>query len=68
MIIRTEILNLNLSQWDKIHELDDSGKIDISVKEFYELIGFDGGMFLSCKANKEELKFIREFYEYGRNN
>ena len=61
-------MNLNLTQWDKIHEIEEAGFVNISVKELYNLIGFDGGMFFSGKANDREIKFITKFYAFGNNN
>lgn len=66
--IRTSILNLTSFQWEKIREIETGdGIINVTPKEFIEIVGFDGGMFLSGKANKEELSFITEFY-FGREN
>ena len=66
-LIRTNIMNLNLKQWEKIHEIEDVGFINITPKELYDLIGFDGGMFLTNIANEREYNFIKDFYIYGNN-
>ena len=58
-------MNLNLSQWDKIKDIEQAGFINISVKELYNLISFDGGMWFKLKANCREEKFINKFYNYG---
>jgi len=65
-LIRIDIMNLSLSQWEKIREIEDLGFIDVTPKELIDLIGFSGGMFFSGKANERELKFIEEFYTLGR--
>ena len=67
-LIRTNILNLTLSQWDKVKEIETAGFINVTPIELIKLIGFNGGMFLTTKANKRETKFIDNFYKYGRLN
>ena len=64
-LIRTEIMNLTLTNWEKIHEAEKVGFIECTVKELIELIGFTG-VFFSGKVNERELRFIDEFYNYGR--
>ena len=66
-LIRTDIMNLNRDQWVKVQELETVGFIEMTVKEFHDIIGFSGGMFLTGKANESEKQFIDEFYIYGRN-
>lgn len=65
-LIRTNIMNLTLKQWGKVKEIEQNGFIELTIKELYNLIGFDGGMFFSAKANEIETEFIKAFYEYGR--
>ena len=65
-LIRTEILNLSLSQWEKVKEIEKSGFIDVSPKELIDLVGFSGGMFFSGKTNERETKFINSFYSLVR--
>lgn len=64
--IRTDVMNLTLKQWKKVHEIEKDGFIYITPKELIELIGFDGGMFFSGKANEIEKIFINSFYKIGR--
>ena len=68
MKIRTDIMNLSLSQWEKVKAIELDGEIETSIKHFYDLVGFSGGMFFTGKANEEEKSFIKEFYDYGRSN
>jgi hypothetical protein len=65
-LIRTDIMNLTLKQWNKVKEIEKAGFIDITPKALIDLIGFDGGMFFSGKANEREKVFINSFYETGR--
>ena len=65
-LIRTDIMNLTISQWNKIKEIEKVGFIEITPRELINLIGFDGGMFFSGKANEREKAFINSFYEIGR--
>jgi hypothetical protein len=65
-LIRTVVMNLTLKQWEKVHEIEKVGFIEVTPKELIELIGFGGGMFLSGKTNEREEKFINSFYEIGR--
>lgn len=64
-LIRIEIMNLTLDQWKKIEEIEHHGFVEITPKQFIDLVGFDGGMFFSLKANDRELKFIKEVYKIG---
>jgi hypothetical protein len=65
-LIRTDIMNLTTKQWDKVKEIEKVGFIEVTPKELIGLIGFDGGMFFSGKANEREKVFINSFYETGR--
>jgi len=65
-LIRTEIMNLTLEQWQKVKEIEKSGFIEVTPTQLIKLIGFSGGMFFTGKANKLEAKFIKEFYRKGR--
>jgi len=65
--IRTEILNISLDAWKKIDQITFNGyQIEVSPKELIDLIGFDGGHFLSGKLNDEERIFVNSYYELGR--
>ena len=60
-------MNLSQGQWDKIKKLSKGElSIDITPTEFIVLMGFDGGMFFSGKANDKESIFIEELYRIGR--
>lgn len=59
-------MKLNLDQWSIIEDIEQDGTVEVTIKGFYELLGFTGGMFLTGKANENEAKFIAEFYNYGR--
>lgn len=65
-LIRTEVMNLTLSQWEKVEKIEKFGFIEVTPKELIDLIGFDGGMFFSGKTNELENKFIKSFYKMGR--
>lgn len=65
-LIRTDIMNLTMKQWDKVKEIERAGFINVTPKELIALIGFDGGMFFTGKANEREKVFINSFYETGR--
>lgn len=65
-LIRTDIMNLTLKQWEKVKEIEKAGFIEVTPKELIDLIGFDGGMFFSGKTNEREKKFVNSFYEIGR--
>lgn len=60
-LIRTDVMNLTLKQWEKVHEIEKVGFIEVTPKELIDLIGFDGGMFFSSKTNEREKKFIDSF-------
>ena len=65
-IIRTEVLNITLDAWKKIDQITFNGyQIEVTPKELIDLIGFDGGQFLSGKLNKEERLFVDAYYELG---
>ena len=65
-LLRKDIMNLNLNQWTIIEDIEQKGTVEVTIKGFYDLLGFTGGMFLTGKANEHEAKFIAEFYDYGR--
>jgi len=65
-IIRTEVMNLTLRQWEKVKEIEKVGFIDVTPEELIDLIGFDGGMFFNGKTNEREKKFVNSFYDIGR--
>jgi hypothetical protein len=65
--IRTEVLNISLDAWKKIDQITFNGyQIEVTPKELIDLIGFDGGQFLSAKLNDEERIFVDDYYELGR--
>ena len=64
--IRTEVLNLTLDTWQKIKQITVNGQIEVTPKELIDLIGFDGGQFLSGKLNDEERIFVDSYYKLGR--
>ena len=65
-ILRIEIFNISLKQWDIIHENEFNGwQIEVTPQELIDLIGFGGGMFITEKTNEQENKFIEEFYKIG---
>lgn len=65
--IRTELLNIPLDAWKKIDQITFNGySIEVTPKELIDLIGFDGGQFLSGKLNEEERIFVNVYYELGR--
>ena len=64
--IRTEVLNLTLDTWQKIKQITVNGQIEVTPKELIDLIGFDGGQFLSGKLNDEERIFVDSYYKFGR--
>jgi hypothetical protein len=65
-LIRTKVLNLSLTQWEKVKRIEVNGYINITPHELINLIGFDGGMFLSAITNEREMLFIYNFYDIGR--
>ena len=64
--IRTEVLNITLDAWKKIKQITVNGQIEVTPKELIDLIGFDGGHFLSGKLNDEEQIFVDNYYKIGR--
>ena len=64
--IRTEVLNITLDAWKKIKQITVNGQIEVTPKELIDLIGFDGGHFLSGKLNDEERIFVDNYYKIGR--
>ena len=64
--IRTEVLNITLDAWEKIKQITVNGQIEVTPKELIDLIGFDGGQFLSGKLNDEERIFVDSYYKLGR--
>jgi hypothetical protein len=65
-LIRSDILNLTLEEWEKVNEIEKSGFIEVTPMELLDLIGFHGGIFFSSKANERETEFINSYYEIGR--
>jgi hypothetical protein len=66
-LIRTDIMDLTMAQWDKVRQIEKSGFIEVTPKELIDLIGFTGGMFFGLKANNREKQFIKSFYALGLN-
>ena len=64
--IRTEVLNITVDAWEKIKQITVNGQIEVTPKELIDLIGFDGGQFLSGKLNDEEHIFVDSYYKLGR--
>jgi len=65
--IRTEVLNITMDNWKKIDQITFNGyQIEVTPKELIELIGFDGGQFLSSRLNDDEKVFVYEYYNLGR--
>jgi hypothetical protein len=65
-LIRIEVLNLTSNAWKKIDEITFNGyQINVTPKELIDLIGFDGGNFLSGKLNQEEKEFVDAYYKLG---
>jgi len=65
-MIRIDVMNLTLKQWEKVMKIEKTVFIDVTPKELIDLIGFDGGMFFSGKTNEREKIFVNSFYELGR--
>lgn len=66
-LVRLEVLYLSSDNWKKINEIAFNGyQINVTPKELIDLIGFDGGNFLSGKLNEEEKVFVDAYYELGR--
>ncbi len=64
--IRLEVLNISLTAWKKVERIAFNGyEIEVTPKELMDLIGFDGGQFLSRKLNDSERAFVDEYYRYG---
>lgn len=68
--IRSKVMNLTVKQWNivnskNISSVSETGYIFTTIKNFYDVVGFSGGMFLTSLCNEEEKRFIRLFYEYG---
>ena len=64
--IRTKVLNLTLKQWSEIRVIEKDGAINVNPEQLINLIGFEGGMFLTGIFNEEERAFSNAFYELGR--
>lgn len=68
--VRVVTLNLSTIGWVSIMPLvtieDGNTFIKISVKNFHDLIDFEGGIFLNGLANDSEKEFIKLYYDYGR--
>lgn len=65
--IRTSILNIPSIKWLMIKTIQIDGCIYVTPLELYNLLGCHGGMFLTGKANGEEMNFINEFYNLKTN-
>jgi len=65
--IRTSILNIPSIKWLMIKTIQIDGCIYVTPLELYNLLGSHGGMFLTGKANDEEMKFINDFYNLKSN-
>lgn len=64
-LIRTDVMNFTLKQWEKVHEIEKSGFIKVTPKELIDLIGFSGGMFFTAKANEREKGLSTLFMNLG---
>ena len=65
--IRIEVLNISIDNWKKIDQIKfNCDHIEVTPKELIDLIGFDGGQFLSGKLNDEERFFVHAYYKLGR--
>lgn len=65
--IRTSILNIPSIKWLMIKTMQIDGCIYVTLLELYNLLGCHGGMFLTGKANDEEMNFINNFYNLEAN-
>jgi len=65
--IRTSILNIPSIKWLMIKTMQIDGCIYVTPLELYNLLGCHGGMFLTGKANDEEMNFINDFYNLKSN-
>ena len=65
--IRTSILNIPSIKWLMINTIKIDGCIYVTPLELYNLLGCHGGMFLTGKANDEEINFINDFYNLKSN-
>lgn len=66
-IIRRSVCNLTQKQWrcfDKKAQGEEY--VDITVDEWIEEIGVNGGNFLSAKTNSNENEFIESLYSTAR--
>jgi len=64
--IRIEVLNISLDGWEKVKQISSDNIINVTQKELIDLIGFDGGQFLSGKLNEDERIFVDNYYKLGR--
>jgi len=64
--IRIEVLNISLDGWEKVKQISSDNIINVTPKELIDLIGFDGGQFLSGKLNEDERIFVDNYYKLGR--
>jgi hypothetical protein len=65
--IRIEVLNMPLRGWHNLKRMIvDDYYIEVTPKGLIDLIGFDGGHFLSAKLNEQEQAFVNEYYKIGR--
>jgi len=65
--IRTSILNIPSIEWLMINTIKIDGCIYVTPLELYNLLGCHGGIFLTGKANDEEMNFINDFYNLKSN-
>lgn len=65
--IRTSILNIPSIKWLMIKTIQIDGCIYVTPLGLYNLLGCHGGMFLTGKANDEEMNFINNFYNLKSN-
>lgn len=65
--IRTSILNIPSIKWLMIKTIQIDGYIYVTPLQLYNLLGCDGCMFLTGKANDEEMNFINDFYNLKSN-
>ena len=61
--IRIEVLNISLDGWEKVKQISSDNIINVTPKELIDLIGFDGGQFLSGKLNEDERIFVDNYYK-----
>ena len=66
-LIRLEVLNISLENWNKINKITFNGfQINVTPSELINLIGFDSGQFISGKLNNEEKIFVDKYYKLSK--